>query len=144
MKHTGIEKKFPSYFKTFQLPVATGDHLTVYRGCITCKLEPASFTPSREDDSKNPSSFSLSAFEKPKDVKRFAITAAKMPKPWSIAKGVTADCCGIGKRTKDWNENASKKSSHVDWWLYENALPHEHFELIEDFAQYLAVHQGKE
>ncbi len=52
-------------------------------------------------------------------------------KPFKIAKGVTHSSCGLSQRTKE--RIKKKKDSHVDWWLYEGAEPHKHFEIIDDF-----------
>ena len=138
-RHTGIEKKFPSYFASFKLPAeAVEDSLVVYRACVTNKVDRESFLPSCEEnnfaqpkDPTEPGSYSLSVYENPKDLKRFAGLTSSLRPPLQIAKGTTEPCCGVIQRTR---ERTKEKTSHVDWWLYENAVPHEHFWLVDDFA----------
>ncbi|MCL2049780.1 MAG: hypothetical protein FWG87_13755 [Defluviitaleaceae bacterium] len=145
-KHEGIEKEFPSYFKNFKLPDgASESSIEVYRACKTRKVEKPSFLPTFEENNfcepenpTEPSEYSLSVYEKPKDVKRFASLNGNYSPPWKIAKGTTEPCCGRVQRT---SERTKEKTSHVDWWLYENALPHEHFEIIDDFGEYLNTHK---
>ncbi len=53
----------------------------------------------------------------------------------------TAPCCGPSQRTKE--RKPKHKSSHVDWWIYENEKPYQHFELIVNFNEYYSYY-GKE
>jgi len=143
MVHTDIEKKFPSFFANFAMPTGAGNEVyTVYRACVTNKIELESFIPShaersalRESNPSEPGSYSLSVYENPKDVRRFAKMNKLYGEPLMIAKGTTELCCGMAQKTRN-RTNDKKDGSHIDWWLYEKALPHEHFELIEDFNVY--------
>lgn len=143
-----LRKKFPSYFDRFELPEgAKEQRIEVFRACKTSKIDKESFIPTFEengysylhnDDSSDPGVYSLSTYEKLKDIKRFAVTNRDCRPPYKIAKGITEPECGPSQRTKERKKerNPKYKSSHVDWWIYENEKPHQHFELIEDFAVY--------
>ncbi len=84
-------------------------------------------------DSADPGQYSLSTFEKPKDVKRFAGVVSDMKIPYQIAVGETNPRHGLVQRTK---ERSKKRTSHVDWWLYKDASPHEEFEIIVNFEEF--------
>lgn len=139
-----LRKKFPSYFNNFELPEGAKEQkIEVFRACKTQKVDSESFLPSFEenncsycsgDDPSDPGLYSLSTYEKPKDVKRFANTNNKFRPPYKIAKGITEPTCGPSQRTRE--RKPKSKSSHVDWWIYENAKPHQYFELIEDFEKF--------
>jgi len=146
--HSGLEKKFPSYFNSFKMPEgAREESIEVHRACKTQKAEEPSFLPSFEENSfqvldgdpEELGNYSLSTYEKPKHVKRFAALDGHYQPPWKIAIGRTEPCCGLAQRTRE--REKWRKDSHVDWWLYKNACPHEHFELIEDFSTYLANYE---
>lgn len=136
------EKKFPAYFSNFKMPEGCSEEaIEVYRACRTQKVEKASFLPSYEDngfsvpegkDPADPIVYSLSTYEKAKDAKRFL----KFQPKHLIAVGKTEPCCGPVQRTKDRIRKC--KSSHIDWWLYEDAVPYKHFRLIEDFESYIS------
>ena len=139
-----IKRLFPKYFENFTLPDgAKEEEIRVYRACKTKQCDKESFTPTfeeknytyqNEDEKNDPSTYSLSTFEKPKDVKRFAVTNSEYRKPHKIAVGITSSECGVVQRTR---ERTGKRTSHVDWWLYEGSKPYEHFLLIDDFTTYL-------
>ena len=139
-----LRKKFPSYFSKFELPEgAREQRLKVYRACKTQTVDEESFIPTFEennytygqgDDPLDPGIYSLSTYEKPKDVKRFAITNNKFRKPYKIAIGYTEAKCGLSQITKE--RKPKSKSSHVDWWIYENAEPQKYFDMIKNFEEY--------
>lgn len=139
-----IEKIFPDYFQRFKLPEGAHEELIrVYRACRSGKCDKDSFLPSFEEsgyinnpliDVTDPGQYSLSTFEKPKDVKRFAGVMSDMKVPYKIAVGETNPRHGLVQRTR---ERTKKRTSHVDWWLYKNAVPYEEFEMIADFEEYL-------
>lgn len=139
-----LKKKFPSYFENFQLPEgAREQRFEVFRACKTQKVDRESFTPTFEenecldcdgDDLSDPGLYSLSTYGKPKDIKRFANTNHQFRPPYKIAKGITEPTCGLSQITKE--RKPKRKDSHIDWWIYENAEPHQHFELIENFEEF--------
>lgn len=138
------EKKFPSYFSNFELPKeAKCQHIRVYRACKTETVDKESFLPTYEEngynhgahDPSDPSVYALSTYEEPKDVKRFADLTKHYDPPYKIAIGKTEPDCGPSQRTRE-RKPKRKCNSHVDWWLYENANPHEHFNIIDDFINY--------
>jgi hypothetical protein len=145
-----IEKIFPDYFKNFELPAgAREESIKVYRACRSGKCDKDSFLPSFEQNgfrldplfaTDDPIQYSLSTYEKPKDVKRFADVDSDMKVPYKIAIGETNPVHGLVQRTK---ERSKKRTSHVDWWLYESATPYDEFELIEDFESYLKDYNQK-
>ena len=138
-----IEKIFPDYFQRFKLPDGAREELIkVYRACRSGQCDKESFLPSFEEngcvinplaDSADPGQYSLSTFEKPKDVKRFAGVVSDMKIPYQIAVGETNSRHGLVQRTK---ERSKKRTSHVDWWLYKDASPHEEFEIIVNFEEF--------
>lgn len=73
-------------------------------------------------------------------MKRFAALDGNFKPTWKIAKGTTEPCCGIIQKTK---ERTKENTSHVDWWLYEKAKPHEHFKIIDDFNAELEAYKQK-
>lgn len=138
------QKKFPDYFENFVMPENAGEYtLTVYRACVTRKVEKESFLSTYEEngykvsdgkEKNDPGEYSLSTYESPKDVKRFNIIRPNRPR-CEIAIGTTVAKHGICLRDKDYIPE-KKKSSHVHWWLYEGAEPHKEFRLIENFEEY--------
>lgn len=142
-----LKRIFPDCFERYNVPPdkARDEIIEVYRACKTNKLERESFLSTYEEcgcestleeAKKDPSFFSMSVYEKPKDVRRFAITNENIRPPLKIAKGLTLPEFGKVLRTKEYKEGY-KKSSHIDWWLYQGAEPYKSFELIEDFKEYL-------
>ncbi len=142
-----IEKSFPDYFKNFELPADVKEEkLQAYRACKTQKCDKESFASTYEEkkgnfsdeELKNPSTYSLSLFWKAKDIRRFTVIDSEYEKPYKIAIGHTEPCCGVVKKS------SSKKSSHIDWWLYVNAKPYLHFKIIGDFDKhYMSLKKGK-
>ena len=138
-----IEKIFPDYFERFDLPEgAREEQIKVYRACRTGKCDKESFLPTFEEmgfklnpfaDPKDPGHYSLSAYEKPKDVKRFAMVNSDIREPCAIAVGYTNPIHGLVQRTR---ERTHKRTSHVDWWLYKDAMPWVGFEIIRDFETF--------
>lgn len=139
-----MERKFPSYFENFTMPVgAREERLTVYRACQTGKADNESFMSTYEEngfkcpddmDIDDPGVYSLSVYEKPKDVKRFAAMTSSFHVPYAIAIGETAPKHGLIQPTR---ERTGRRGSHVDWWLYENASPQDEFSVVDDFDAYL-------
>ena len=143
-----IEKIFSDYFKRFKLRFklpsgAKEESIRVYRACRSGKCDRASFLPSFEErgfvldplaNYDDPGQYSLSTFEKPTDVKRFAGVMSDMKVPYKIAVGCTNPRHGVVQRTR---ERTKKRTSHVDWWFYENATPYDEFEMIDDFENHL-------
>jgi len=145
-----IKRIFPSYFENVKLPEeAKNENIKVYRACISQLCDKESFTPTFEErgmkyyqneDSTDPGLYSLSTYEKPKDVKRFLKMDSKYTKPYKIAFGCTHESCGLVQRTC---ERKTCKSSHVDWWLYEDAEPHLHFNIVDNFEEHLEMHRKR-
>lgn len=147
-----MKRKFPTYFNNFVLPEGAGENeFTVYRACKSGQVDTASFLCTYEENGfhvssnaaeDDPGEYSLSTYEKPRDVKRFAITNSEFRKPFMIAKGTTSPKHGVSQRTND-RKKGKKKTSHIDWWLYEGATPHIEFNMIEDFKQYYEDHKAR-
>lgn len=140
-----IEKIFPDYFERFKMPDgAHEESIKVYRACRSGACDRDSFLPSFEEhgfrlsssmaDESDPGEYSLSTYEKPKDVKRFADVMSDMKVPYTIAVGFTRPRHGLVQRTK---ERKKRGGSHVDWWLYKDAVPYEEFQVIDNFSKYL-------
>lgn len=144
MNDKQAKKKFPSYFKNFEIPKwAREQELVVYRACATGKADKQSFLNSYEENGfqisaggemDDPQEYSLSVYLKFKDVKRFMTMDSRFGIPFVIAKGITKPVHGICLETKEWKRNLGikYKGSHVDWWLYDDAEPYREFEVIED------------
>ncbi|NBI66427.1 hypothetical protein D1646_06290 [Pseudoflavonifractor sp. 60] len=138
MTRDEIKKKFPVDFPVDLLPEeASEEHIVVYRICRTGKVEPASFLPTYRDELAHTKEnegemdiglFSLSTYEKPRDARQ-KLKFFRGFQPEAIAaRGVTVSCCGLVQRTR---ARTGTKNSHVDWWLYEGAQPHEYFHKIK-------------
>lgn len=144
MNRSQAQKKFPSYFSNFEMPEwAREQELEVYRACATGKVDRESFLNSYEEngckisatgEADDPQEYSLSTYLKFRDVKRFMTMDSRYGVPFVIAKGITKPMYGISLETKEWKRNLGikYKSSHVDWWLYENAEPYKVFEVFEN------------
>lgn len=125
-----LKKKFPKGFPVERLPEgAKEENIVAYRICRSGKVEAASFLPTyldeiskvKEIDDEDMGYYSLSVFEKASEAKRM-LKFFRGKQPCAIvAKGVTDVSCGMTQRTK---ERTGKKTSHIDWWLYEGATPH--------------------
>ena len=147
MELSEIIKRFPAYFKNFTLPkCATEQEIEVYRACRTRKIEKASFLNSFEEnglkvavggDEGDPQEYCLSTYSKLKDIKRFVAIDSKYSPPFLLAKGITHPSCGVSCVTKEWR--AQCKSSHVDWWLYEDAEPWVYFREVDYEKELTAV-----
>ena len=140
MNKEQAEKKFPSYFEKFEIPEwAREQELQVFRACATGKVDRESFLNTYEENGfqvsvgaaeDDPQEYSLSTYTKFRDVKRFMATNSRFRVPFKIAQGITNPIHGICLETKEWKKNLGEKkykSSHVDWWLYENAEPWKEF-----------------
>lgn len=142
-----VQGRFPSYFDVFEMPPgAQPQRITVHRACGTGTIDRRSFLSTFEeqgceyqegDDPEDPGLYSLSTYERPKDVRRFMTLTSKYDSPFQIAVGCTEPLCGPCQRTR---ERTRRKTSHVDWWLYEGASPEDYFEMIEDFDEYCNTH----
>lgn len=143
-----VEKKFPDYFCNFELPTDLDeDEFVVYRACITGVADEQSFLNSYEEAGRrvpeserhNPSAYSLSVYKKPKEIARFVSNDRRMKYPWNIATGKTNPIHGVHKETKYrlGRDGRKRKTSHVDWWLYEDSQPWIDFTVIDNFDDYL-------
>lgn len=131
-----LKKKFPPNFPADDLPAgAKEEKIAVYRICKSGNIEPSDFIPTyleelsrtKENDGEEHDIgfYSLSTFIDAKDARKIlAISQRKNPHP-VIAKGTTDPSCGLCQRTK---ERKKRAKSHVDWWLYQDAVPHIFFQ----------------
>lgn len=143
-----MEKTFPSYFNNFVMPNGAREECrTVYRACRTGKADRESFISTYEENGfkcpdnmrdDDPGVYSLSVYERPQDVKRFAAMTSSFHVPYAIAIGETNPKHGIIQPTK---ERTGKRTSHIDWWLYENASPQDEFSVIKNFSDYLTQYR---
>lgn len=127
-----LRKKYPPNFPVDELPEgAKEERIEVFRVCRSGSVEPASFLPTYLDELSMTKEnygekhdigyYSLSTFYKENDAKR-ALKFFRGKQPSAIlAIGCTEPCCGLCQRTRERKKNAK---SHVDWWLYQNAVPH--------------------
>lgn len=130
MDSAKIQKVFPAYFSNFQLPeAAIEQEINVYRACPTRKIEKASFLNTYEANGfqvpvgmqeNDPQVYCLSTAFRLKDVKRFVTIDSSYQPPFLLAKGHTTKVDGLSCKTSDWKKT---KKSHVDWWLYTEAMP---------------------
>ncbi len=131
-----IKSKFPNGFPVELLPDgAKEENIEAYRICRSGKVETLSFLPTyldeisktkeNEDQSPDIGHYSLSVFGKLAETKRM-LKFFRGKQPGAIAaKGITDSSCGITQRTR---ERTGRKTSHIDWWLYTDAMPHVFFE----------------
>lgn len=133
-----LRKKYPPGFPVEALPDgAKEERIDVYRICRSGRVDAASFLPTYLDElsmtKENHGAaheigyYSLSTFFKETDAKR-ALKFFRGKQPQAIlAVGYTEPSCGLCQRTRERKRNAK---SHVDWWLYQNAVPHIFFREI--------------
>ena len=150
------KKRFPNYFSKFEIPEwARPQIIKVFRACATGSIDRESFLNSYEENNfevlagveeTNPSMYSLSTYKKFKDVRRYMTTTSKYKKPYLIAVGNTNPKYGVCLETKEWKKmNGEKsKSSHVDYWLYEDAEPWLDFQMYNTEQQKENKEGGKE
>lgn len=116
--------KFPSYFPPNCPPDdAEAREVNAYRICKSSNISRADFRSFYEEgkDIKGKiQGYGISVFSDGKE----AITLLKMPTHRSqyLAKGITSMECGVIKPTP-----SHSWSSHITWWLYENATPEKYF-----------------
>lgn len=125
-----IKKVFPAYFSNFQLPeTAIEQEINVYRACPTRKIEKASFLNTYEENgcqvpvglkADDPQVYCLSTAFRLKDVERFVTIDSRFQPPLLLAKGHTTKHDGVSCETRTWKRC---RGSHVDWWLYVDAMP---------------------
>ncbi|MBS4785203.1 MAG: hypothetical protein KH009_03725 [Clostridiales bacterium] len=134
-----LKKKFPANFPTHLLPPeAKEESIVVYRICKSGQVDEESFLPSyleigrtKDFDEKDIGEYSLSAYEKIEDAeKRCAFFGNYHPEA-IIAVGTTDPSCGLSQRTRE-RKKMKRGKSHVDWWIYENAKPHQFFKKYEE------------
>jgi len=136
-------RKFPAYFSKFKLPKEAKEKvLCVYRACRSGAVDKESFMNTYEENGfavpdylkeDDPSAYSMSCYLKVKDLKRFC-SVTKRPMPLPLAFGKTVPIYGVCVLTKEWKKES--KSSHVDWWLYENAEPWNAFDEVNYEEEY--------
>lgn len=132
------KKRFPAYFSKFELPSAAKEQrLAVYRACRTRRLERESFLCTYEEngfcisadgEEDDPQEYCVSMYSRLKDIRRFVVIDSKFQPPYALAKGHTTEDNGVSCKTQDWK--SGKKTSHIDYWLYEDAQPWTAFELV--------------
>lgn len=133
-----MHKVFPAYFSNFAMPPESEEQeLEVYRACPTRKIEEASFLCTYEwngfkvsvgGSEDDPQEYSMSTCIRLRDVKRYVIINSRYEPPFLLAKGMIRPECGISCLTRAWKKDYSKRSSHVDYWLYVGAEPWQFFE----------------
>lgn len=85
----------------------------------------------KDMDLSDPSSFSTSCFEGIKDAKkRLAFFGKKNPLA-IIAEGYIKSESGYTLRHNDKVPKPPKKSSHIDWWIYEEEEPWLYFKEVK-------------
>lgn len=157
MKDDEIRRQFSSAFPDGVPPKgARPEEIVVYRICTTGKVESDSFLPTylesvlpyTRDISKaapDCGHYSMSTYEKYSDADKALRRFQKRHPPTILAKGVTSPECGWVLRDKEIpfieelkdcvqgkDMKRMKKSSHVHWWLYEEAEPHKFFQPFEE------------
>ncbi|MCI6058627.1 MAG: hypothetical protein MR701_02090 [Clostridiales bacterium] len=120
--------KFPNYFPEGCPPKdAISKEEVVYRVCKNDPITRKDFASYYElgkgkHDVKH---YGVSVFSNCGEAK----TICLMPnhRQEFVAKGKTVEECGVIKATP-----SNKNSSHITWWLYEEARPQEHFNAIKE------------
>ena len=103
-------------------------------------MEPSSFLPTYLDETSKTKEndgeeldighYSMSTFEKKSEAKK-KLKFFRGKQPGAIlAIGPTDPSCGLSQRTKERTKSKNAKS-HVDWWLYQDAVPHPFFKEVE-------------
>ncbi|WP_394884768.1 hypothetical protein [Clostridium butyricum] len=140
------KKVFPKFFENFEYKIPEGakaENIEVYRLCLSGSLDREAFYGSYEcaiikklsvskeitEDSKDPGHYSTSCFEKARDIRNMKKCFTKHAPEVIVAKGITESSCGVCQRTK---ERTGKNNSHIDWWVYEESNPQNHFKVVSD------------
>ena len=82
------------------------------------KYKPRGFNPS------SPDTYSTSLFSNIDDIKNILKIMLRHNPPAIIAEGITEPCCGPCKK--------DNYSSHISWWIFEDASPETYFKVIEE------------
>ncbi len=137
-----LKKKFPTYFPVDKLPEkAIEEEIEVYRACkygfcsdsfLTTYQEAHKFgVKSKDYDEEYIGTYSMSCFENIEELKSILRKFKNIFNEYKnlvLSKGKTNIECGLILKAKD----IGRHSSHVDFWLYENAKPIKYFEVIEN------------
>ena len=125
-----LKRLFPKEFNNFTFPDNVSDEVVeVYRALKTQKCNEEAFLPTylenEKYDEKDCSSYSISVYSKYKHVERFTKVNKVYKYPCKIGVGKTEKGYGLISRSK------SKKSSHIDWWVFKNKqkMVHELFKI---------------
>lgn len=132
---------FPAHFEEKLLPVKEEDSVAihVYRILKSGKLDRDAFLSSWEEFQRNlvptprnaddPSSYGTSCTVSLKQAQYMCNMFMKFyPKP-EIALGHTVVNLGPSQFSYVRNQDAAK--NHVDWWIYQESQPQNHFHIIE-------------
>ncbi len=141
------KRTFPCYkdergsviFDSTKLPkqAKMQDIATAYRICRNGIVDDKAFLPSycdvhsKDMDLSDPSSFSTSCFECVREAKkRLAFFGSKNPQA-IIAQGYINSESGYTLRHNDKEPKPKKRSSHIDWWIYEEEEPWSYFKEVK-------------
>lgn len=115
--------KFPNYFPKDCPPKdASPKELIVYRVCKNNPITRQDFASYYELGKGNSDvkHYGVSVFSNSREAR--VICSMPNHRLEFIAEGKTADECGVIMKTP-----SHKNSSHITWWLFENARPEKHF-----------------
>lgn len=85
--------------------------------------------PKRGMDLRDPGTYSTSCHMEYEDACLLKNVFMRHHPAALIAEGVTEKSCGPSQLTSE--RETGKKDSHVDWWIYENSSPQNHFQEVK-------------
>ena len=130
-----IDKKYPDFFRNTVLPEkACNQEIEVYRFCVEGIIDRRAFDSSYADkhitganraldikpDSKDPKHYATSVYHDVNDVIMRQASFTNRKPMTIVAKGITEKSCGPCAISSHWR---MCNTSHVDWWIYEDAHP---------------------
>lgn len=129
---------FPKNFETEILPVTeiNSTELPVYRIIKSGEINRDAFLSTWEErkeqaelDESDPGTYATSCNSDLEVLERLLKRMMRYHPNPIIAKVVTKVTCGPSQRTQ---ERTLKKTSHVDWWIYDQSTPELHFTEVEE------------
>lgn len=130
-------------FSQNDLPTCAKDveRLSVYRLCLNGVIDSDAFECTyvskqknnltiRDEELSNPTTFSTSCFSLLKDIKKKQALFTKNHPSVVVAVGDILE--GFGRSCFDKELKPKTKSSHINWWIYSEAEPHNCFKEFND------------
>jgi len=128
-----MNKRFPVFFPEWCPPNdAREEAIDVFRMTKKNNFSSDDFYshvilfPDREDFKKIDKAYGLSVYKDANDLIKQRKRVPNLRNNWKFtAKGKTLPDCGVVKETP------TNKNSHITWWIYDGAEPHNNFSSVD-------------